>query len=120
MSTPRLKALLVIPSFSLARDVGKMLNDQAGAFEIAPVESLSEAQKRFTAEHFDVVLLSLSVLDSKPGGLNRIKAALPEASILVLTSSSNPAEAVDAIRHGADDCIALEGLAANSLRQTVF
>jgi len=120
MSNPHLKALLVIPSFSLARDVGKMLNDQDSTFEIAPVESFSEAQKRFTAEPFAVVLLSLSVLDNNFGGLAQIKAALPDASILVLTSGANSSEAIEAIRHGADDCIALNGHPPNGLRQTVF
>jgi GGDEF domain-containing protein/CheY-like chemotaxis protein len=120
MSNPRLKALLAIPSFSLARDVGKMLNDEPGTFEIAPVQSFAEAQKRFMAEFFDVVLVSLSVLDNTSRGLDQIRAALPDTSILVLTTSATPGEAVQAIRHGADDCLTLDRLSANSFRQTVL
>jgi PleD family two-component response regulator len=120
MSTPRLKAMLVIPNFSVARDVGKMLNDQSAAFDIAPVDSLSAAQKRSTEERFDVVLLSLSVLDGKFGGLSEIKASIPDAPILVLISRADQAEAVQAIRHGADDCIVLDDVSGNGLRQTIF
>ena len=120
MSTPKLKALFVIPNFSVARDAGRMLNDQPGTFDIAPVQSFAEARKRFTTEPFDVVLLSPSVIESDWGGLGEIKAALPNATILVLTSRADQAEAVQAIRHGADDCVVLDDLPMHGLRQTVF
>ena len=120
MSTPRLKAMLVIPNFSVARDVGNKLNDQSATFDIAPVESLSAAQKRLAVERFDVVLLSLSVLDGKFAGLNEIKGSLPDSPVLVLISGADQAEAIQAIRHGADDCVVLDNVSGNSLRQTIF
>jgi len=120
MSKTRFKALLVIPNFSQARDVGTMLNVQGHTFDITPLQALNEAQKRCVEESFDVVLLSLSILDSKFDGLNAMTQSLPDASILVLASPSQQQEALQAIRHGADDCILFDGSPGRGITQTVM
>jgi GGDEF domain-containing protein len=120
MAAPRLKALLIMPNFSLAGDIGKRLNDRSHTFDITHVQWVSAAEKHFGSEHFDVVLLSLSVLDHKFSALTVIQQALPAAPILVIASIGEQSEAVRAIQHGADDCIVVENLATQSLRQNVF
>jgi PleD family two-component response regulator len=120
MANTRFKALLAIPNFSAARDVGTLLNSQGHAFDITPVQSLETAQHRCASESFDVVLLSLSVLDTKFAGLDDIAAALPNASILVLAFRGEQAEALQAIRHGADDCLMLDDFPMSAISQTVF
>ncbi len=112
--------MLVIPNFSQARDVGAMLNGQGHTFDITPVQSLDAARKRCIEESFDVVLLSLSVLNSKFDGLIELANSRPEASILVLASPSEQAEALQAIRHGADDCIVFDGYPLRGMTQTVM
>jgi PleD family two-component response regulator len=112
--------MLVMPNFSHAREVGAMLNVEGHTFDITPVQALDVAQKRCTEEPFDVVLLSLSVLDSKFNGLNELANCLPQASILVLVSRSEQAEALQAIRHGADDCIVFDGFPMRGMTQTVL
>jgi PleD family two-component response regulator len=116
----RSKALLAIPNFSVDRDVGTLLNEQEHAFDISPVQSLEAVLERLASESFDVVLLSLSVLESSLNGLDEVKDAAPDAAILVLASRQEQSEALEAIRHGADDCIFLDDSPAHALRQTVF
>ncbi len=120
MPDTRFKALLAIPNFSAARDVGAVLNGKGHTFDITPVQSLETAQSRCQSESFDVVLLSLSVLDNKFAGLEEIAATLPNASILVLASRGEQADALQAIRHGADDCLMVDDYPSQGICQTIF
>ena len=73
-------------------------------FELAQVELLSAAIQRCADEDFDVILLDLSLPDSK--GLETFFAMHAQASdvpIVVLTGLSNETSAVKAVQAGAQD-----------------
>jgi len=87
------------------RLIHEMLNDQgAFLFELAHVESVSEAKKYLTTPSVDIVLLDLGLTD--PHGLDvvrSVRAAAPRVSIVLLASADDEQIAVQAIQEGAQD-----------------
>jgi PleD family two-component response regulator len=119
MSTARPKALLVMPTFSIAGEIGKRLNDPSYTFDILHVPSLPAALKRCESEAFDVVFLSLSELDNSFRGLSEIQNLLPDAPLLIVASKTDQVEALRAIQKGADDCILID-VPSQGIRQTAI
>ncbi len=74
------------------------------AFEVTVEERLEEGLKRLRRGLFDVVLLDLSLPDSKGHETYlRARAAAPHTPILVLTGAGDEAAGVEAVRHGVQD-----------------
>ncbi len=105
MAPETLKILLVEDNPGDARLVREYLRD-AGVFQadLANAERLSEAQRMLETDRFDVVLLDLSLPDSR--GLDTIVGAVTHARgvpIVVLTGLNDEELAVRAVREGAQD-----------------
>jgi two-component system cell cycle sensor histidine kinase/response regulator CckA len=84
--------------FELVRETG------AGYLKLEHVDRLDKALERLTSEHFDVVLLDLSLPDEQ--GLTtllRTHAHAPKVPIVILTGLDDEAVAVRAVRAGAQD-----------------
>lgn len=73
-------------------------------FALEHVERLSQALERLRAEHFDVVLLDLSLPDGQGlDNLGSVRDAAASVPILVLTGLDDEEVAVKALRVGAQD-----------------
>ena len=86
-----------------------LMKTGASQSELAHVEQLSGALKRLREEHFDVVLLDLSLPDSQ--GLDtlvRVHEESPGVAIIVLTSLEDGAIAAQAMHKGAQDYLVKE------------
>ncbi|HXA68789.1 MAG TPA: response regulator [Bryobacteraceae bacterium] len=84
--------------FELVRETG------AGYLKLEHVDRLDKALERLSSEHFDVVLLDLSLPDEQ--GLTtllRTHAHAPKVPIVILTGLDDEAMAVRAVRAGAQD-----------------
>lgn len=84
--------------FELVRETG------AGYLKLEHVDRLDKALSRLSNEHFDVVLLDLSLPDEQ--GLTtllRTHAHAPKVPIVILTGLDDEAVAVRAVRAGAQD-----------------
>jgi two-component system CheB/CheR fusion protein len=97
----------------LARDV-------QGQFEILWASSLRDTLNRLTVEHFDAVLLDLSLPDSN--GLDtvvRVCAAAPALPILVITGLTDEQVANEAVRCGAEDYLVKGQTDARSIARAI-
>jgi signal transduction histidine kinase/DNA-binding NarL/FixJ family response regulator len=73
-------------------------------FDLEHVERLNQALQRLRGEHFDVVLLDLSLPDGQGlDNLAPVRDAAPSVPILVLTGLDDEEVAVRALRVGAQD-----------------
>ena len=99
------RILLVEDNPGDARLLRETLKDVANyRFDLEHVERFSQALERLQREHFDVVLLDLSLPDSQ--GLDTlapVRDAAPDVPILVLTGLDDEDLAVRALRVGAQD-----------------
>lgn len=99
------RILLVEDNPGDARLLRETLKDVANyRFDLEHVERFSQALERLQREHFDVVLLDLSLPDSQ--GLDTlapVRDAAPDVPILVLTGLNDEDLAVRALRVGAQD-----------------
>jgi signal transduction histidine kinase len=105
MSDGQNRILLVEDNPGDARLLREALNDVANyRFDLEHVEQLSHALERLRHEHFDVVLLDLSLPDSQGlENLAPVRDAAPAVPILVLTGLDDEEVAVRALRVGAQD-----------------
>jgi signal transduction histidine kinase len=100
-----MRVLLVEDNLGDARLLREALVDAgSGQFELAHVEQLSTALQRLGEEHFDAILLDLSLSDER--GLDTLKRAreqAPGVPVIVLTGIDDEELAVKAVREGAQD-----------------
>jgi adenylate cyclase len=105
VSNDCIKVLLVEDNPTDVRLLQKLLaKAQRGQFELVHFELLGDAVTALSASYFDVILLDLSLPDSK--GLDTVKrmyAAAPDVPILVLTGLDAEEIALAALREGAQD-----------------
>ncbi|MBU0634229.1 MAG: response regulator [Candidatus Omnitrophica bacterium] len=90
-------------------------------FETASAQSLKEGLEKLGQNSFDIVLLDLSLPDSK--GLetfNKIFAQAPYLPIIVLTGLDDEVMATKAVRDGAQDYIVKGGLDINFLVRAIL
>jgi len=99
------RILLVEDNPGDARLLREALKEVASyQFDLEHVERLSQALECLRAEHFDVVLLDLSLPDSQGlDNLATVRDAAPGVPILVLTGLDDEEVAVRALRVGAQD-----------------
>lgn len=99
------RVLLVEDNFGDARLAQEMLSESPDfEVDVTCVGRLSQAVEVLTNQSFDVVLLDLSLPDShKLEGLQRLQPLTKEAPIIVLTGLNDKAQALEALKHGAQD-----------------
>src|SRR5579884_3980404 len=105
MKLEGVRVLLVEDNPADARYLRESLAD-AGVFGVhfTHVTRLSDALKRLEGEHFEVVLLDLSLPDETGiETLVRMHAKAPNVPIVVLTGLDDEALAIKAVREGAQD-----------------
>ena len=105
MSDKATKVLLIEDNPGDARLIGEMLAEvRSTVFDLERTERLSAGLKRLAEGGIDVVLVDLSLPDSR--GLNtfgRVQAQSPQVPIIVLTGLDDEMLAVKAVRQGAQD-----------------
>jgi signal transduction histidine kinase len=118
MNEPPLKILLVEDSPSDAVLLQESLSEAGfGRFDFIHAESLAEGLAHLRRDHFDVLLLDLSLPDSTGREtFVRARAEAPQVPIVVLTGFQDEAVALEAVRQGVQDYL-VKGQAYG--RQTV-
>jgi MinD-like ATPase involved in chromosome partitioning or flagellar assembly/ActR/RegA family two-component response regulator len=105
MEDELMKVLLIEDNPGDARLIREMLAEERGApFDLEHADRLSTGLGRLAAGGIDVVLLDLSLPDSR--GLStfvRVHAQAPEVPIVLLTGRDDEELAVEAMREGAQD-----------------
>ncbi len=97
----------------LRETLGEVTSTQ---FELAHVERLDEALEQLDHEHFDVVLLDLSLPDAQ--GFDtfvQVHEQAPDVPIVVLTGFDDETLAVQAVRKGAQDYLVKGQIDSNLL-----
>src|SRR5712671_2739787 len=98
MSQDRLKVLLIEHDPGFARRVGEMLGQARDlSAEISSASDLKGGLSRLTDDHFDVVLLDVSVPDGAGlANVSLIKAEAPQLPVIVAGDLDNEMVAVEA------------------------
>jgi diguanylate cyclase (GGDEF)-like protein/PAS domain S-box-containing protein len=102
--------------------VQEMLSDWfARVFELTQVESTSDAERYLALRSVDILMLDLGLTDlPKLEAVQRVRAAAPRASIVLLSSPDNEEIAVRAIGEGAQDYLIKGQFEACSLARTLL
>jgi DNA-binding NarL/FixJ family response regulator len=105
MSLKTFKILFIIADPKTEADVSQKLSDvRAVVFEIATVGTLAEALALLHRDSFDVLLASLAVPDYRGiESLRELILAATEAPVIVVSSAYDEAQALEAVRAGAED-----------------
>jgi two-component system cell cycle sensor histidine kinase/response regulator CckA len=105
MSLEGIRVLLVEDNPGDVRLIQELVREFGdGLLVLENVDRLAIALERLSKEHFDVVLLDLSLPDEQGiATLQRAHALAPKAPIVVLTGHDDEALAVKAVRMGAQD-----------------
>src|SRR5687768_7600175 len=100
-----LRVLLIEDNLVDARLIQIMVTDAgANAFDIERADRLSTALERLGKEHFDLVLLDLSLPDSHGlGTFSRVHQQSPGVPIIVMSGLDDERVAVTAVHEGAQD-----------------
>lgn len=105
MEKKLIKVLLVEDDFRYTAVVREIVAGGTGvSFDLTASERLDEALRRLEHEHFDVILLDLTLPDSS--GLNtftQLHTHAPAVPIVVLTGTEDETLALEAVRQGAQD-----------------
>ena len=115
------KVMLIEDSKSDADLIQGMLKDAAGPeFVVEVCDTLAKGLERLPNGNMDVVLLDLTLPDSI--GLDtfgRVHAHAPLVPIIVITSSADEAQAITALRNGAQDYLVKEQVNTELLSKSV-
>ena len=105
MNLEGIRALLVEDNPGDARLFLELVRETgAGYLKLEHVGRLDAALDRLSSEHFDVVLLDLSLPDEQGlSTLVRTHAHAPRVPVVILTGLDDEALAVKAVRAGAQD-----------------
>jgi DNA-binding NarL/FixJ family response regulator len=105
MSLKIFKILFVIADPQAEADVGQKLSDvRTVVFEVVTARTFAEALAVLSANSFDVYLANLAVPDCQGSdSLRRLILAASEAPVIVVSSLYDDAQALEAVRAGAED-----------------
>ena len=97
--------LLVEDNLAEARLLQEVLKGSLiSRFKLAHVKRLKDAMAQIEVDHFDVILLDLTLPDSYGlASLDSLIEHAPKLPIVVLTNTNDDELAVEAVRHGAQD-----------------
>jgi diguanylate cyclase (GGDEF)-like protein len=116
-----IRVLLVEPSDARAERVSDVVRGRGSAELVIEREAeLSAALRRLADEAFDAVLLDVT-LTGAPGleALSRVHESAPEVPIITLMAREDDAFAVQALKRGAQDSLALEQMDGNLLVRAI-
>jgi diguanylate cyclase (GGDEF)-like protein len=116
-----LRILIAEDSDAYAQLVSTMLQEGLGAgAETVHCRSLSSACENLLEQHFDLVLLDLSLPDAhKLEALEAVQVAAPSVPVVVLTGTDDPALGIEAVQAGAQDFLAKRSADAELLARAV-
>jgi signal transduction histidine kinase/DNA-binding NarL/FixJ family response regulator len=99
------RVLLIEDNLGDARLLAEVLRDVPGKpFELIHAELVSTALERLSQEHFEAILLDLSLPDGQGFGvLRRLLDVAPSTPVLVLTGLNDEQMALNALSAGAQD-----------------
>jgi len=120
MLNDRFKVLLIEDNPGDIRIIKEMFSERSQSVNLYCVENLSIGLEHIAAEHYDVILLDLSLPDSV--GLETIKKVnlnKPDIPIVVLTGVDDENVAMDAISHGAQDYLSKNQINSTMLIRTI-
>jgi PAS domain S-box-containing protein len=105
MSLKVFKILFIIADPQGDTDVRQKLADvRTAAFEITTVDTLAQALVLLQSSSFEVLLVNLAVADYRGiDSLRNLVVAAKEAPVIVVSSSYDEAQALEAVRAGAED-----------------
>ncbi|BAU15576.1 multi-sensor hybrid histidine kinase [Leptolyngbya sp. NIES-3755] len=116
-----IKVLLVEDNAAESRLLQEILKHTVlQEFYLAPVQRIGDAIAQLRSEHFDVILLDLTLPDST--GLDSIDAInqeSPTLPIVVLTNTNDDELAVRAVRHGAQDYLVKRQITPDTLIRSI-
>jgi len=93
---------------------------RAPRYELTWVARLSEARALLAVERFAVILLDLGLPDADgTAGVRALRAAAPEAAIIVLSGLGSEAIAVEALESGAQDYLVKGRADADGLQRSI-
>ncbi len=91
-----------------------------GRYEFAVVGTLAAAVKRLGRAPTDCVLLDLALPASQGVAMvSALRESAPATPLVALSALGNSQQALEAIRHGADDCLEKTGFDARQLARTI-
>ena len=99
------RVLLIEDNQGDARLLAEVLKDVPGQpFELVHADLVSSALERLNSEHFEAILLDLSLPDGQGFGvLRRLLDVAPSIPVLVLTGLKDEQMALNALSAGAQD-----------------
>src|SRR3569832_1640951 len=105
MDKSSIMVLLIEDNTQDARLVGEMLSEaQDQPFRLQHVERLNEALGHVANEHYDVVLVDLTLTDAHGNcTVSHQQSAQPQLPIVVLTDENDENLALQAVQAGAQD-----------------
>lgn len=105
MAARSVKILLIEDSLAEARLLQEVLKQsQLKQFSLVHVKRLREGLATLACEHFDAILLDLTLPDSQGlASLAPLTSVAPRLPIVVLTNMNDDALAIEAVRQGAQD-----------------
>src|ERR1700723_2857628 len=105
MSLKVFKILFIMADPQGDADVRQKLADvRTAAFEITTVDTLAQALVLLQSSSFEVLLVNLAVADYRGiDSLRNLVVAAKEAPVIVVSSSYDEAQALEAVRAGAED-----------------
>jgi phosphoserine phosphatase RsbU/P len=121
MAQEKLKVLLIEHDSGFARYVGEMLG-QARDFsaEVLSAQHLREGVSALVADHFDVVVMDMSVPDGAGlANVSLLRAEAPHVPIIVAGDSDDETVALEAVHAGAQDYLVKGQLAPGWLERSL-
>ncbi len=121
METKNIKILLIEDNPADARLITEMIWDtDAHTFEVKQVDRLSAGLELLSGEEFDVILLDLSLPDSR--GMNtfdKIETGFTDIPVVILTGLKDEDLAVTAVSKGAQDYLVKGEVNSTLLRRSI-
>ena len=122
-SSGSLKILLVEDSSTSAMLVHNVLeggDDVHGKFALTHCKTLGEAVKCLKKEEFDLILLDLTLPDSSGlETLSRMRTAVPDIAVVVLTATDDESIGLEALQTGAQDYLIKDETYPKLLKRSV-
>ena len=121
MSQDKLRVLLIEHDTGFARCVGEMLGQARDmAAEVLPAADLEQGLSALAGDHFDVVMLDISVPDGAGlASVGLIRAGAPQLPIIVAGDSDDETVALEAVHSGAHDYLVKGQLTPGWLERSI-
>lgn len=121
MAQDGLKVLLIEHDSGFARYVGEMLGQARDlSAQVLPAENFRTGLSALAGDHFDLVLLDISVPDGAGlANVSMLRASAPQLPIIVAGDSDDETIALEAVHAGAHDYLVKGQLTAGWLERSI-